>query len=35
MRDGALRVFHKLQATSQEPFSKTPTPALPEGEGAF
>ena len=34
MRDGALRVFHELQATSHEPASKTPTPALPEGEGA-
>jgi len=35
MRDGALRVFHELQATSHEPVSKTPTPTLPKGEGCL
>ena len=35
MHAGALRDFHKLQATSHKPVSKTPTPALPEGEGAL
>ena len=33
MRDGALRVFHKLQAVSHEPVYNTPTPTLPQGEG--
>ena len=35
MRASALRVFHELQATSHEPVSKTPTPALPKGEGVL
>ncbi|GEM90019.1 hypothetical protein ODE01S_14530 [Oceanithermus desulfurans NBRC 100063] len=26
---------HELQATAHEPIFKTPTPALPKGEGAF
>jgi len=33
MRVGLLRGFYKPQVTGHKPLPKTPTPALPEGEG--